>query len=493
MIRFEEKFIRKMVDNTSKKEKEMEHKNTYSLINIPTTLNQQKNVIVIGIMLFLLFIIVIPFGTFQMTEIKPFLPIFIAWIFFAELITSFLLYSQFLTTGKLPLLLLASSFLYSCLITVPLILTFPGVFSEFGLLGAGKQTAIWLWVFWHGGFPFGLLLYGLTARKKMESMGPKKIRLSILLSVLILSGLLYLIFLLATKYQAALPEIIKQGDYRFLITSGIGPFVWLINLSAFFILAFSFKGRDVLNLWLTVSMFAFFLDVTLTLFAGARYSLGWYAARVNSLLSATVVLSAFVFEMNRLYIQLVRNQNKLRDSECKLKEMNERLKRLSSLDGLTQIANRRSFDETFLKEWKRGNLASTQLSMVLFDIDYFKKYNDHYGHQGGDYCLKVVAAALAESVQRPEDFVARYGGEEFVIILPNTDRKGALYIAERIRQSIEDLRIPHPESTVSDWVTISVGVATCFPGVSRAHKLIADADKALYSAKKEGRNRVKVY
>jgi len=182
----------------------------------------------------------------------------------------------------------------------------------------------------------------------------------------------------------------------------------------------------------------------------------------------------------------------LEESQRRLAEANKILQRLSSLDGLTGVPNRRRFDEILKQEWQRAMRHSTSISLIMLDIDFFKLFNDTYGHQGGDDCLKQVAHTLEQSVLRETDIVARYGGEEFVVILPETGVKGALEVAETLRAKIEAKKIPHASSKVSDYVTISVGVATAVPERgSMPEKLIAAADQVLYEAKDEGRNQVK--
>jgi len=158
---------------------------------------------------------------------------------------------------------------------------------------------------------------------------------------------------------------------------------------------------------------------------------------------------------------------------------------------LTQIANRRCFDDTLGKEWQRLKRTHQPLSLLLGDIDYFKKYNDHYGHQAGDDCLREVGTALAGSAMRPADLAARYGGEEFVLLLPEVAAEGALKVAERVLEAISALQIPHQDSDVRDTVSISIGAATLVPTEDQQPAaLIAMADEALYRAKEQGRNRV---
>lgn len=168
------------------------------------------------------------------------------------------------------------------------------------------------------------------------------------------------------------------------------------------------------------------------------------------------------------------------------------LERLAAIDGLTEIPNRRQFDEVLEKEWRRSQRAKYPLSLIAIDIDYFKQFNDTYGHTCGDECLRKVAQTLACSVRRASDFVARYGGEEFAAILPETPPEGAVEIAEKMRENVESLKIAHAGSAVSDCVTLSLGVGAIAPAREIPPKqLIETADRALYLAKASGRNQVK--
>ncbi len=173
-----------------------------------------------------------------------------------------------------------------------------------------------------------------------------------------------------------------------------------------------------------------------------------------------------------------------------LLQANDNLKQLVARDSLTQLASRRRFDEYLAQEWHRLTLTQAPLALILCDVDFFKCYNDTYGHQMGDRCLQQVAMALSSAVKRPTDLAARYGGEEFAVILPNTDIDGAVQVAEAIRLQIGALAIPHASSEISSHVTFSLGVAGMIPNPqSSLAALIADADRALYQAKYQGRNR----
>jgi diguanylate cyclase (GGDEF)-like protein len=174
-----------------------------------------------------------------------------------------------------------------------------------------------------------------------------------------------------------------------------------------------------------------------------------------------------------------------------LRLANEHLSRLSFVDSLTGLANRRRFDEALEQEWRRASRSQTPLALVMADIDGFKLYNDTLGHPAGDRCLATVADVFFQSAGRAGDIAARYGGEEFVVLMPAADHAAALAFAEGLRITCEARAIAHPASPVAPVVTISLGVASCIPGEELSPAfLVAQADAALYRAKQEGRNRV---
>ncbi len=175
-----------------------------------------------------------------------------------------------------------------------------------------------------------------------------------------------------------------------------------------------------------------------------------------------------------------------------LKHNSDLLRQMASVDALTGIANRRAYDTGLCHEWQRAQRNSSSMAIIMMDLDFFKQYNDYYGHTEGDDCLQQTASALAGVVQRAGDMVTRYGGEEFCAMLPDTDQAGAKKMGEKFRAAVEELQLPHVRSQVSSVVTISVGVAAAVPAcpLSSPRDLQVLADTKLYQAKNEGRNRV---
>jgi diguanylate cyclase (GGDEF)-like protein len=203
-------------------------------------------------------------------------------------------------------------------------------------------------------------------------------------------------------------------------------------------------------------------------------------ARVRSILH-------FKSEVDRLR----EREKNLVETTLQLERANVLLERLSNSDGLTGIPNRRYFDYMFKKLLASGTRLSIPISLLIMDIDNFKLYNDTYGHLAGDDCLKLISGAIHDTIKRESDFIARYGGEEFVIVLFGVEPKTAAELGENIREHIFGLKIPHSASPVSEWVTVSIGAASCVPEPSVSPESMIDrADKALYAAKSHGKNQV---
>ena len=225
-----------------------------------------------------------------------------------------------------------------------------------------------------------------------------------------------------------------------------------------------------------------------------HHAFEWHYVKTNGeYFPAEVLYTPLQMNSGTVIQGTIRDISKRKQAEEEVASLHRELQRLSYLDSLTGIANRRMFDQTLEKEWNRAKRHQRPLSLMLIDIDYFKQYNDTYGHQQGDACLKQVANTLTRVMQRAGDLVARYGGEEFILLLPDTDNRQVAKLAEKARQAVHALNIPHQSSEIDRVITISVGVSTMFPAAGKhPMSLISHADELLYKAKENGRNRVEV-
>lgn len=212
---------------------------------------------------------------------------------------------------------------------------------------------------------------------------------------------------------------------------------------------------------------------------------------LNVRVRSALALKFAMEERTTREIEFERREKELLEVTRLLEETNERLRHLSTLDGLTGIPNRRRVMEFLDQEWRRSQRDGSWLSIVMIDVDYFKDYNDALGHQAGDDCLWMIANCLKRCLNRASDMVGRYGGEEFIAILPETPFEGAMNVGDEMRAGVQALNVEHPDSGVAKVVTISLGVASCQPGNDMtAAKLVSLADQALFEAKRQGRNRV---
>lgn len=410
-------------------------------------------------------------------SIAAFLPIFIAIVFVFDLLTAFLLYSHYRVSRLPSLAVLSATYLYSGLITIPHILTFPTVFSANGLLHAGSQTAVWLWVFWHGGFPVGIIFFSLVERfvdprplsEPMQRLFPFALFVTVPIVIVLLT-------LLTTRFHTWLPVIVQKGNYTLLWTSGAGPVVLVFCLTAFLLVFSRTRGRTLLQLWVSVSVFALLLDVSLTLLAGARYSIGWYVARLTSVLSAGVVLASLVHEVTSLY--------------AKVMQQDESIKHHALHDALTGLPNRSHFAKRLEQALEQAHVQKRQLAVMFIDLDGFKQVNDTFGHDMGDLLLIEVAKRLKNG-SRAGDTVGRLGGDEFTVILPFIHSpQDAELVATRILHALREPFVinGHPLA-----ISSSIGIC-CFPdhGIDSV-ELMKHADIAMYEAKHGGKNRFVFY
>ncbi|MDD5249023.1 MAG: GGDEF domain-containing protein [Rhodocyclaceae bacterium] len=356
------------------------------------------------------------------------------------------------------------------------LMSFPGAFTSDALVGFSSQAAMWIAVFTYIGFPALILAAVLVHWLRGERLIPRDY---IPFAVLVCFCAPFIVVAVANwfavRHLELLPALIRHGDYAALATSPLGAVLWGINVVA--LIAVTRPG-NVFFLWLGVSVFAEFIGMSLWLSAAARHTFEWYAGQAAHLVSAVILLAALQWEVHQLYPLLAR--------------ANEALYRASVEDGLTGVYNRSYFNNQLPAELARARRQRQPVSLVMIDIDHFKRLNDRYGHPFGDRCLVEVAKRLREQIHRPGDFTARYGGEEFAMVLVGASAKGVRDIAELTRRKIEILRIM-PPANQSEMValTVSMGVATLeADDAADAAGLLAAADGALYGAKAMGRNRV---
>lgn len=308
-----------------------------SFISTPATVLQRRIPLVMSGLLLLVVLGTVPYAHQMLPHVPPFIAFYCALALFADLITAYLLFGQFFRMRSPSLLALATAYLFSSLIVLPYTLTFPGIFSATGLFQAGTQTTNWLWIFWHTGFPLGILFSILLHKKQGGSqIASHQLSNQFLLVLILLPLVIVLLSIVAITSDSFLPILIVNGDYTRLITSGVGPAILVIAGCVWIASLFQARHGTLLHIWLSVAALAWLVDVFLNLFAGSRYSLGWYVGRINSMIAATVVLCALLYQVTRLYAQVV-------DQNEQLEEQNKRLQEARNLEEqnlLLQEANR---------------------------------------------------------------------------------------------------------------------------------------------------------
>jgi diguanylate cyclase (GGDEF)-like protein len=411
-----------------------------------------------------------------LTPLPAFMPAFLSAVVVTDVITAYLLFVHAPLSRRFDLLCLAGAYLFSGSMAIGQLLVFPGVVSVSGVLGAGPQSAVWLWVFWHGGFPaLVIAAMGLAwLQKHGRRLGRPRPVHGLATAVLVLC-LAIAFETLVTRFQGLLPSLIQGRSFVRLAHSPPGQIVVALNILALLMVLRITRGRSALDLGLTIALLASTVDSVLIMKAGARFSLGWYVARLGSVVSSISVLIVYLREVTLLYARVIR--------------LNERLAEQAAVDVTTNLFNRRHFNRQLHVALRDAMRRRETTALLLIDIDHFKLYNDRYGHLAGDDCLLQVAQAIAEAVRRPSDVAARYGGEEFAVILPGTGSDGARHIAQRVLGAVRSLALDHAASPTAPAVTVSIGAGTADPGTP-FETLIREADKSLYAAKRAGRDRV---
>jgi diguanylate cyclase (GGDEF)-like protein len=415
-------------------------------------------------------VVVTPVADMMLVVIPGFFAMFHVAMFVVNLLLAALLFIKGEIEGRGDTTRLAAAYLYVTLITVAQLASFPGGFMPTALIGT-PQSPIWIWFFWHVGFGLLIIRYAWLASREPPP------RSSWRASVIVVPALFLLATWISATYAERLPSVASGGHF---VISG-GAMFMFIPVATVTVVALasvvSLRATTPERLWLIVGLVASSLEVWLSVRGAARFSLGWYVAKMGSMITSLVVLISLLHEITLLYREAAAS--------------NAMLRRLVRLDGLTGLYNRRGFDELLHQEFRRAQRHEQPLGLVMIDVDFFKGYNDRYGHQAGDDCLRQVSDAVKDALWRPSDHAARYGGEEIALLLAATDLRGAVLIAERARAAVAALEIPHGGSPMG-IVTISAGVSSLLPLQAGDHAadLVEGADHALYQAKKEGRNQV---
>jgi diguanylate cyclase (GGDEF)-like protein len=474
------------------------------LATAPAGRRDRRLALAVVLLSVLAFAVSAPFARVPLAPVPAFIPIYQSALAISDLITALLLFGQFNILRQFRILrstaveVLAAAYLFTACLTAAHTLSFPGLFSPAGLLGAGPQTTAWLYMFWHGGFPLFVIAYARVRARShgMASLGRRFGRYSLPIGIAAALAAALGCVLLATVGHDALPAIMQGNRYTPAMMVVVTT-VCALSLLAL-IAVWRRRSKTVLDLWLMVVMCAWVLDVALSAVLNAgRFDLGFYAGRIYGLLATGFVLAMLLLESGRLYALLIQTHKSERRKAAELR-------RLSTLDPLTGIANRRAFEDALDEEWRRTLRHRAPLCLIMIDVDCFKRFNDTYGHVAGDQCLRAVARVLAGNARRAGEVVARYGGEEFAVLLPHTEVGEAHLLAQRICQDVRDLNIPHAQSIAAGHVTISMGLADALALVPAGEHhaetrmelgscptlLVERADAALYLAKTSGRDRV---
>ena len=436
-----------------------------------------------------IFLAAVPFARIPLAQVPAFVPMYVTALVICDVITAVLLLGQFMFLQSRALLILACGYVFTAAMTFSYVLMFPGLFSPAGLLGAGPQSTSAMYIFWHAGFPLLVIGYALfkgdgiaPAVRNAAPTGRAGIVALLSIAAVIAVVGAYTVFVTAGRdYLPMFLDNNKTSDLGHIVLSGD----WVLSFIALGVLWWR-RPHTVIDVWLMVVMCVWLFDLALAAILNTgRYDLGWYFGRIYGLLAASSLLVILLIENGNHYAGLLR-------MSVRLGEANSTLEQLSLHDSLTSLPNRRFFDAYIANQIALAQRHSRTLALVLYDVDAFKAYNDLYGHQAGDECLKQVADALRSCCRRPADFAARYGGEEFAMILPETELSGATLIAESAREAVTLLRIAHGMSPTAAHLTLSGGVAVLV-GEMKAmtvDQLVAAADRALFQAKERGRNRI---
>jgi diguanylate cyclase (GGDEF)-like protein len=436
------------------------------------TPNQRRFALSVAAVLLCLALLAPITGNVQGPMINAFLPIVATAWALADLMTAFLLLAQFYVNGTRFVAVLSIAYGTSGLLTIPYMLAFPNVWRTGPTPVPDQQVSIWLWILWHWMFPTIVIISVLCdPYLRIRVMSPKWIRNIFRITVATTLGFAAASTATIIAQRAELPQLIHGVHLSVAFNHILAPSIAALNFIGCVLLLRRGRNLTTLHLWLCVAMFAAMLDGALNSGSHSRFTYGWYIGKVLTVATASIVLTVLLSEVTGLY---------------------RRLAQMATIDPLTQLFNRRAFEDHLQLVASHAKRHSAGLGLLMLDVDYFKGYNDEYGHAEGDECLRRLATVFRSTATRPLDHVARFGGEEFVVLLPETTPEGAIAVAERIIERVEKAAIPYANSIVG-YVTVSVGVGFAVDAreLSTA-SLLELADRALYDAKRRGRNRYTV-
>lgn len=429
-----------------------------------------------GVVMFAL--LVIPFAGVRAGALNSLLPMVDGAAFVAMLVSAAILRNAYRSTRFVPHAFLSVAFAATAFMLVPYTIAFPGAFSPTGF-GLGPRVAPWLWVAWHATFVLSIGAYAWSqsyfTRKAIDERAARgHVRVyagSVAGTAIVAVGLVL-------RFGNTLPALITKNGYSPIFHALVLELLLATCACVFLTLVARTLLRRTNDLWLGVVLVAFAVDL---LVGGelvrAPWTVAWYLSFATTL--AWQVIFAIV---------------QLRSASERLAAFasdKETLIEVAQRDALTGIYNRRGFELQFDDALRAAREAKAPLALLALDLDYFKAYNDHFGHLVGDDALRAVASAMRENANRTTDAAYRIGGDEFAILLAMTDAAGAIAVAERIREAILRLRIPHAPGVRAEILTISIGVVTIDGAVRvSAHEVHERADRALYRAKSLGRNRI---